>query len=746
MAKAKQSLLQAEIKREEARLNQAAALFMQEKFDILLNDEFVQTLAPHILKHYRGDQRKTAISLLDKLEKSICSESVQVRERSLMVMMMLSEHVYTNNIRELSSVIARISANWLYFETEFIAGFEPVCLKLQRIVVEMLSTEQWYEVEQLIITMNKISNKTLLKNNLIQGVVARVHDNLAEPEVLDTLSNAYLNESSQRKDVVENILINMGRQGTYFLVQKLAHSNDKEERLALVDLIPRIGEVSVPVLVSCLDDEQPWFVTRNIIMIISRLGDDSLYGEVKRHLSHQDIRVQQQVLNCIEVLGGEEMQDRLLEALEAISDELKAHLVDLLVQFKGPEIEEALLNLFEQRDDFSSHIHDFLISKLCNKLVAYPSSRTLQILLDLIEDRKDRYGSSDNLVRTATDALHKIEQNTSGENIFSQSIEESQVNSLIEEEVLAQIPADPADLSETYSDGGLSDIFVETLTDTLTSKKPSAPAEDRTTSFESHLSQDHHLMVWSAFYERLDTEEANTFFKILVPQTLEAGKYVVQQGDKLSDLIFIDHGYADIIFPAHLGSLVFAPIQGGEIFGSEGFFENLPWPLTIQAQTDIQIRLLEKEQFDQVQDTVPELLGKLSDFCKLYDVLPNLIRSAMDNGKDGEGPEIDIHCSVPFKDSGGDIIEEELSGNLTQTSNGGFNIIVPYSNLDNITTCLGHQVSAELASNDGSQRTCFGLIAGGGVYDAAGDTLHLHIKLYHPLKDEDFICNSIHIM
>ena len=68
MAKAKQSLLQAEIKREEARLNQASALFLQEKFDILLNDEFVENLAPHILKLYRGDQRKTAISFLDKLE------------------------------------------------------------------------------------------------------------------------------------------------------------------------------------------------------------------------------------------------------------------------------------------------------------------------------------------------------------------------------------------------------------------------------------------------------------------------------------------------------------------------------------------------------------------------------------------------------------------------------------------------------------------------------------------------------
>lgn len=746
MAKAKQSLLQAEIKREEARLNQAIALFLQEKFDILLNDEFVQNLAPHILKLYRGDQRKTAISLLDKLEKSICDKSVQVRERSLMVMMILSEQVYLNNIRELSAIVARISANWLYFESEFIAGFEPVCLKLQRIVIEMLSTEQWYEVEQLIVTMNKISNKTLAKNNLIQGVVARVHDNLADPEVLDVLANAYLSESSQRKDVVENILINMGRQGTRFLLQKLAHSNEKDERLALVDLIPRIGKVGVPLLISCLDDQQPWYVTRNIIMIVSRLGDDALFNEVKPHLAHQDIRVQQQVLNCIEVLGGEQMKDRLLEALGLINDELKAHLVDLLVQFQGPEIEEALLDLFEQHQEFSSHVHDFLIAKLCSRIVAYPSSRAIQNLLQLIEDRKERYGASDSLVRTASDALQKIEQNASGEKGFSQSLEESQVNPLIEEEVLAQIPADPNDFSDAFTDGGLSDIFVETLTDTLTSDQPAPPAEERSTIFETHLSQDHHLMVWSAFYERLDTDEANTLFKILIPQTLEAGEFVVQHGDQLTDLVFIDHGYGDIKIPEPSGNLVFAPVQGGEVFGSDGFFSDHPWPLTIQAKTEIQVRLLKKEQFLEIQDTVPGLKEKLADFCRLYDVLPLLIRGAIVDAPGSAGQDIAIHSSFPFSDSEGKSINNGVSGSLSLTSHGGFNVVAPYTNIDNVSLCVGHQVSAELAFKDGSQQTCFGLIAGGGIYDSSQECLHLHIKLYHPLAEEEFTCNSIHIM
>ena len=746
MAKAKQSLLQAEIKREEARLNQGAALFLQDKFDILMNDEFVQNLAAHILKLYRGDQRKTAISILDKLEKSICDESVAIRERSLMVMMILSEQVYVNNIRELSAIVARVCATWLYFENEFVSGFEPICLKLQQIIVEMLSTQQWYEVEQLIVTMNKISNKTLRKNNLIHGVVARVHDKLAEPEVLDILANAYLNESTQRKDVVEHILINMGRQGTRFLIQKLAHSNDKEERLALVDLIPRIGKVSVPVLISCLDDQQPWFVTRNIIMIVSRLGDDTLYNNVKIHLSHEDIRVQQQVLNCIEVLGGEQMKERLLEAMQLINDELKAHLVDLLVQFDGDEIEEALFDLFEQRDKFSSHVHDFLISKLCKKLISYPSPRTIQALRNLIEERQDRYGTDDGLAKSATDALQKIEQNTSGEALSPQNIQENQEDALMDGEVVAKTPADLADLSEVFSNGGLSDIFVETLTDTLASKKSAPAVEEDTSTFESHLSQDHHLMVWSGFYESFDTEEANAIFKYLTPVTLAAGEQVVQQGDNLADLVFVDHGYGNIIMPKTAGDLLFTHVQAGEIFGSEGFFGDHSWLLTIHAQTDMQVRLLKKEGLSKIQDTLPGVYEKIFTFCKNHDVLPGLIRAAMEGDALPDSSNITLQSSFSFKDSKGATISDEVSGSLAKSNRGGFNIVVPHANLDNINRCLGHQVSTDLTLEESVNQTFFGIILGGGIYKGSQDYLHLHIKLYHPLEEARYTIKSIHIM
>ncbi len=750
LAKAKQSLLQAEIKREEARLSQNVERFLKGKFDVLLNDEFTEHLAPNIIRLYRGDQRKSAIALLERLEQSVCSNKAPIRERSLIVILILSEHIYKNSIRELSSIIATIAAGWLAFETEFIAGFEPVCLQLQKIIVEMLATEQWYEVEDLIVILNRISSKSLKKNNLIHGVVARVHGNLADPEALDILVRAYLEELSQRKDVVETILINLGRSGSQYLVQKLIYSNDKDERLALIDLIPRVGEVSVPVLTGCLDEDQPWFVIRNIIMIISRLGDNNLYQRVSSYLSHPDIRVQQQVINCIEMLGGDQMRGRLIEALALISDELKAHLVDQLIQFDGSDIETALLDLLEQHKKFSSHTHDFLVTKLCSKVVSYPAPRTINVLLDLIEDRKQRYGSADAIVRAASESLHTIEHSTSSAARSTGQPSDAEQRSrnesaLLEQEVLAQIPADPSQIGEVQGDGGLSDIFVANLADASSAQEEPETESSPDRKTESYHSQDHHLMVWSGFYEQLTTDEVNTFFSILAPATFEANDYLVEQGDLATTLYFIDNGFADISHVDDSGNTVLAPLQAGELIGSEGFFDNLSWSVTLQAQTELQVRLLGQDDFLELTKTHPGLKDKLTSYCRRCDLIPYLLRAVDSEDADEHATELAIYsASVALTDEPDG--EQRLSGRLHRCLNGGFNFSVPRLELEALASWIGHQTSIEIESEDGTQQRCFGIISGGGTHDSDEDITVFHVKLYHPLEQENYRFQSIEIL
>ena len=746
MAKAKQSLLQAEIKREETRMNQSIAQFLQGNYDALLNNEFIEYLASNIVALCHSEQQNTLIKLIENLGKSILSEQVEIRERSLMVLILLSEQISTQDIQRLKPAVVRIAVQWLTHETEFIAGFETACLKLQRVMIEMLVTSQWSKVLQLIVVLNDISDGSLKKNNLIRAAVARVHDSFAEPSVIESLTDGYLGPSSQKKQLAEKVLLTMGQSGTRFLIEKLAHIDKKEDRLALIDLIPRIDKVSSAALRDYLQDEQPWFVTRNIIMIVSLLGDDSLYSEVEPHLHHKDIRVQQQVLSCIEMLGGENMKERLLTALPLVNDELKVHLVELLANYTGPDIESALLGLIYQREQFDSHIHDFLITKVCSRLVDYPSARTITSLISLIEDREEQDIARDNVIKAATETLQKIEQ-IAGEQEVSESGSETDLTaSLTEEEIVEKLSAEPSDGSVQEPGSGLSDSLVESPADSQVDARPVQQDESQSNYFQTHLSQDHHLMIWSSLYEMLDTEEANSLFKILTPRTMEPGELLTQHGDQFSDLIFIDQGYVHVACPSHIGRVTFAPLQGGELLNCVGFFEGLPYPLTIQSQTEMQIRVLERANMDEIQASVPELMGKLSGFCKHHDLLPVLIRGAMDGKYTSNVQKVPIYKSFPLKDSEGETIKDELPGLLDQTSVGGFSIVLPYANLENVYACLGHQISAELSPPGETPQDCFGYIAGGGIYESSRDVLHLHIKLYHPLKSDNYVATSVQIM
>ncbi len=750
LAKAKSIISDAEKKREAARVEKGVQTFMQGKFDALNNDELVENLASYILNKYILDEKQEANEVLEKLGDSLCSNEAGIRERSLMILSVFSEIIIEEDFKEFQEVLAVILVEWLRIEDEFIPGFEFVCSQLQKIILEMLYNEQWYDVENHISTLHQITSGVIEKNNLIRGMSAKVHENLAEPDILDKLVNIYLDENDDRREVVENLLMHFGRFGALFLVQKMIYCDSKEERFTLIELIPRVGEVSIPVLIECLEDDPQWFVIRNIIFIISRLKDTELYSAVEPYLDYNDTRVQQQVINCIEMLGGTQMRKRLLTALMRVNDDLKGQIINQLAQFSDNDVGEAFLDMLENRTDIARQVQDDLVLKLCIGIKMFPLPRVVPCLNDLIQERQGRYGAQDRIFIEASTSLQvlemKLEDRSSDRN--SNETDTPVDRTISEDDILAEVTEDQetslfsSDEMDSFSAGG--DITGPLADSALTEDGDSSrqAAEDS----NAHTSQEQHFMIWSKLYEQMSSDEAGKFFTLLKPFSYKANDEIVRRGDTVASMFFIDNGFAGLSYNEEEGEILLTSLQTGDLIGSEGFIQDLKWTVSLSAQTDLQVRILEQDSFRELTEKFPEMSEKLRYYCNHYDVIPYLINLAENDAMKPLGEDIKVDGMSLFHDSSGAVIEGGVVGSLQYIARGGYCFTVPLVHPDNAEKILGRQVSSEVELNDGSEKTCFGVIAGAGSHSQDDQVISVYVKFYHPLNKADYNCSSVNIM
>ncbi|NNK97076.1 MAG: cyclic nucleotide-binding domain-containing protein [Desulfobacterales bacterium] len=757
LAKAQQSIADAEKKREAVRVEKGVQTYLQGKKDALYSDELVENLASYILNKYITGEEEAAIMVLDALGKSLCSDTVAIRERALMIISVFCEIILEEDFEEFREVLSRILVAWLKFEKEYIAGIELVSSQLQKIILRMLYSGQWHELENLVIILDQIVTGTIAKSNLIRGISSKVHENLAEPDILDKLVNVYLDENDDRRLLAESLLMHLGRHSAMFLVQKMIYCDNKEDRFALISLIPKVGEVSIPVLTKCLEEEPPWFVIRNIVLIISRLGDPNLYSIAEPYLIHKDIRVQQQVVNCIEMLGGKQARKRLLQAMMTVNDELKGQLVIQLGQIDGKDVGLGFLDLLDQRHTFAGHVQDDLIHKLCIKVKFYPSLRAVDALQELISERRERYGKSDKIALAAATSLQAIEMKLNGDEDPDEEKGEmafaDEINEAIEEMVVDN--EDSSIAAERLAESAEDELFSVEEMDGLSEGGEIVDGFDETVSdSEEHSgeaipyysSQDHHLMVWSKLYEPMTTEEVNELFAILKPVSFQANDEIVVQGEKLRDLYLIDSGFAGIAHAGEKCEIQLASLQAGEIIGSEGLIEAVSWSVSLRAQTDLQVRVLEYSNYLKLVKTFPEITQKIEDYCTRHDVVPHLINLTGGKAKESISNDITIRTHSLLYDSTGELVENEITGSLIHVVHGGYCFTLPSYHEDNPEIILGRQVSSEVEQSDGSTRKCFGVIAGAGIYEKKDPHLYVYVKFYHPFDSPEYSCKSLEIM
>jgi len=769
LAKAKlevaKKLNQAEKERIRSRLLNSLNELSRHNYSIFSNDQFIEDITRYLCEFDSLVGHDSIISVLEDIGDGCCSDTQEVRERALVVISVYSEYVLEQDEFELIAKLADILSKWLEIENEYISGFAIICQQIQKIAVKLLTNIYWVEVENLLVLLNKIQNGNIKKSNTIKGMVAKILENIATINVLEILTESYLDTLKRGHKEAGYLLKNLGRRSVIYLLNKLMHSKDRTERFRLMGLIPQTGNAVSAVFEECLGKKPPWYVIRNIISMITEIGDSSLFYLIEGGLQHRDIRVQQEVVSCIEKLGGSEMKSRLLLALRNVDDELKAGVVIKLSQFQDLDVTAALINLFEKRQTFTDSVADELLLVLCIAMKSYPNRKTVQNLRHFVDERRADRTGPDKLLLLAEESLSEIEPKVRhalkgetdaleglsfDEDPFMVHEAKKKIRDLLDEvhQLVGKNNIGKACellYAEAVAAAKIKDFKVaEILRDKILEINPIALAEvlevgEIIEEEKSASISPHHIETWSELYEKMSTDEFNGLYSALKKETYNPGETIIKKGESDPSLFFINSGIVRLSCVCGNRETFLKRMQPGEIMGVGPFFSSSVWTVSLVSQNTTHIHVLERGRLKKLIEKFPEIETKLHSYCLQFDTVPALLRMAGEDRREYARYSLPLHVSSITLDPYGRKKQYTLEGEMIDISQGGLSFSLRMSRGVNTKMLLGRQIISEIHLDRVDKLKCSGIIVGVGFSQPEHRDFSIHVKFSTPMRQTDFI-------
>ncbi len=660
--------------------------------------------------------------------------------------------------------VVLVMAHWLEVETTYSPVCDTVCRQLQQSGLRMLDDGHWQQFDSLLEILFQIQSGALEKGNVIRGLVARTQDALAAPHILEELALVCLHGHGGRQALAEKILTRFGRRSVIFLLEKLLGSQQKDERLRLLKLIPETGKVAMSVFEEYLAKDLPWYGLSNIVLLISSMGDSSLVHLVLPLLKHDDIRVQQKVLDCINDLAGVDKKRYLLSALPLVGDELKANLVMQLGKLGCAEGADVLLDILADRDTIAAPVRDDLLGQICIALRLAPQKRTIILLRQLIAER-EKLGASghDAVTLIARRTLQILEPQLQpvGKRSEEKQVEvsfdsdlatkqqamqnsiglETHVQQLLEEE---KIPEATALLAEHAVNAAKEKDFVTAskLQDRILAVNPNALneiirvrkviEEEKSVAISSH-----HLSIWSELYDFLDTESFNALYHCQRFQEYKEDEVIVEQGDINSTLYFLNAGQIGLSCSQGKKEIFLKRISPGEIVGVGPFFDISVWTVTLTAMSAVEVQVLEREAFLDLLPQYPGLESSLDDFCRRSDNVPVLLRIAGESRREDVRHPVKLIIVNSLRDAHGQPSSQQFKGQMEDISLGGLSLLLRISKKKNARLFLGRGIISFLPMGEKEVQERKGVIVGVTLVDYVEKDYLVHVQFDEPIGEAD---------
>lgn len=138
---------------------------------------------------------------------------------------------------------------------------------------------------------------------------------LGTEEIIALLADLLDSGVEIEENVLENLVRFLDKNAIEPMVKHLGELKTIRARKSIIEALIVTGKKDIQTLSKGLDDQR-WYVVRNIIYILRRIGDKRATEFLLRTVRHGDIRVRKEVIKAFGELGGKEVIHTLRECLD----------------------------------------------------------------------------------------------------------------------------------------------------------------------------------------------------------------------------------------------------------------------------------------------------------------------------------------------------------------------------------------------------------------------------------------------
>ena len=230
------------------------------------------------------------------------------------------------------------------------SDFSETVLLLEKLLDSLVGQENFYLASEVLLLLKNLEEAEseagqTRRAERIKEALNRAGDKERMKTLTQILNqNPRLDLFSARK-----YLSLLGRNTVPHLVDMLGELENFATRSMVCTVLENWGEKSIELLSKGVYDRR-WYVVRNIVGVLGRIGSPLAIPYLKRTIGHEDLRVRKQTLEALSRIKGEEVTSILLSILEDPEEKLRVRAARFLGERPSQEAFEFISNLVSRKD------------------------------------------------------------------------------------------------------------------------------------------------------------------------------------------------------------------------------------------------------------------------------------------------------------------------------------------------------------------------------------------------------------